>query len=168
MGRVIRYVTAHCWLKFLSVAARMVVGVAKVWYELVAPAPQGHVSFQPRRSFRDPFPPPGGHSVAPASVPGHDSASKRYQESLHLLMLFKGLPLLLLCACASTAPLPTADQPEFAQIAEPYAQQLQAVGITRMISPGIFCAEWPLVTSLGLRRWPSPMRSSCKQWASPA
>ena len=51
-------------------------------------------------------------------------------------MLAKTLPLLLLCACASTAQLPTADQPEFAQIAQSYAQQLQAVGITRVISPG--------------------------------
>jgi hypothetical protein len=51
-------------------------------------------------------------------------------------MLVKTLPLLLLCACASTAPLPTADQPELAQMAESYAQQLQAVGITRVISPG--------------------------------
>ena len=53
-----------------------------------------------------------------------------------MLMLFKALPLLLLCACASTAPLPTADQPELAQMAQPYAEQLQAVGITRVISPG--------------------------------
>ena len=51
-------------------------------------------------------------------------------------MLVKLLPLLLLCACASTAQLPTADQPELAQMAQPYAQQLQAVGITRVISPG--------------------------------
>jgi hypothetical protein len=51
-------------------------------------------------------------------------------------MLAKTLPLLLLCACASTAQLPTTDQPALAEIAQPYAQQLQAVGITRMISPG--------------------------------
>jgi hypothetical protein len=51
-------------------------------------------------------------------------------------MLVKPLPLLLLCACASTAELPTADQPELAQMAQPYAQQLQAAGITRVISPG--------------------------------
>ena len=51
-------------------------------------------------------------------------------------MLARTLPLLLLCACASTAQLPTADRPELAQLAEHYAQQLQAVGITRMISPG--------------------------------
>jgi len=51
-------------------------------------------------------------------------------------MLAKTLPLLLLCACASTAPLPIADQPELARIAQPYAEQLQAVGITRVISPG--------------------------------
>ena len=53
-----------------------------------------------------------------------------------MVMLTKMLPLLLLGACASTAPLPTADQPELAQMAQPYAQQLQAVGITRVISPG--------------------------------
>jgi hypothetical protein len=46
------------------------------------------------------------------------------------------LPLLLLCACASTAQLPMAEQPELAAIAQPYAQQLRAVGITRVISPG--------------------------------
>jgi hypothetical protein len=51
-------------------------------------------------------------------------------------MLAKMLPLLLLCACASTAQQPTADQPELAQMAQPYAQQLQAVGITRVIAPG--------------------------------
>jgi hypothetical protein len=55
---------------------------------------------------------------------------------LHSTMLTKTLPLLLLCACASTAQLPTADQPELAEMAQSYAQQLQAVGITRMISPG--------------------------------
>ena len=53
-----------------------------------------------------------------------------------MAMLAKTLPLVLLCACASTAPLPTADQPELAQMARPYVQQLQAVGITRVISPG--------------------------------
>jgi hypothetical protein len=51
-------------------------------------------------------------------------------------MLAKTLPLLLLGACASMAQLPAADQPELAQVALPYAQQLQTVGITRVISPG--------------------------------
>jgi hypothetical protein len=51
-------------------------------------------------------------------------------------MLAKTLPLFLLCACASTAQLPTTDQPELARIAQPYAHELQALGITRMISPG--------------------------------
>jgi hypothetical protein len=51
-------------------------------------------------------------------------------------MLAKTLPLLLLGTCASTAQLPTADQPELAQMAQSYAQQLQALGITRVISPG--------------------------------
>src|SRR4029453_17931770 len=51
-------------------------------------------------------------------------------------MLAKTLPVLLLCACASTAQLPTADQPALAQMAQSYAQQLKAVGITRVVSPG--------------------------------
>ena len=51
-------------------------------------------------------------------------------------MLARTLPFFLLCACASTAQLPTADQPELARIAQPYARQLQALGITRVISPG--------------------------------
>ena len=51
-------------------------------------------------------------------------------------MLAKTLPLLLVCACASTAPPPTGDQPGLAQIAQSYVPQLQAVGITRMFSPG--------------------------------
>jgi hypothetical protein len=51
-------------------------------------------------------------------------------------MLARTLPLLLLCACASTAQLPAADQPELARLAQPYARQLQAVGVTRVISPG--------------------------------
>jgi len=51
-------------------------------------------------------------------------------------MLAKTFPLLLLVACVFTAQLPTADQPELAQMAQSYAQQLQAVGITRVISPG--------------------------------
>ena len=61
--------------------------------------------------------------------------TKSIEKGLHSAMLAKTLPLLL-GACASTAPLPTADQPEFAQMAQSYAQQLQAVGITRVISPG--------------------------------
>ena len=51
-------------------------------------------------------------------------------------MLAKTLPLLLLGACAATAQLPTADQPELAQMAQPYGRELRAVGITRVISPG--------------------------------
>ena len=51
-------------------------------------------------------------------------------------MLAKTLPIFLVCACASTAQLPTADQPQLAQIAQSYAQQLNAVGITRVVSPG--------------------------------
>ena len=51
-------------------------------------------------------------------------------------MLAKTLPIFLLCACASTAQLPTADQPQLAQMAQSYAQQLNAVGITRVVSPG--------------------------------
>jgi len=51
-------------------------------------------------------------------------------------LVLKLLPLLLLCACASPAQLPTADQPGLAQMAEAYAEQLQAVGICRVVSPG--------------------------------
>ena len=51
-------------------------------------------------------------------------------------MLARTLPLVLLCACASTAQRPAADQPALAEMAKPYVQQLQAVGITRVISPG--------------------------------
>ena len=62
--------------------------------------------------------------------------TKSIEDGLHSAMTAKMLPLLLLGACASTAQLPTADQPELAQMAQPYAQQLQAVGIARVISPG--------------------------------
>src|SRR6202051_429281 len=62
--------------------------------------------------------------------------TKSIEDGLHAAMRPKTLPLLLLGACASTAPLPTADQPELARMVESYAQQLQAVGITRVISPG--------------------------------
>ena len=52
-------------------------------------------------------------------------------------MLARTLPVVvLLCACTSTAPLPGAEQPQLAQLAQPYAAQLQAVGITRIVSPG--------------------------------
>ena len=47
-------------------------------------------------------------------------------------MLAKTLPLLLLSACASTPQLPTADQPKLAQMAQSYAQQLQAVVKSRV------------------------------------
>jgi hypothetical protein len=58
------------------------------------------------------------------------------EAGLHCAMLARTLPLLLLCACASTPQLPSADQPEFADVAQPYARQLQALGISRIISPG--------------------------------
>ena len=51
-------------------------------------------------------------------------------------MLAKILPLLLLAACAATAPLPATEQPELAQLLQPYAPQLRAVGIARVISTG--------------------------------
>jgi hypothetical protein len=51
-------------------------------------------------------------------------------------MLARTLPLLLLCACASTTQLPAADQPELARLAQPYVRQPQAAGITRVTSPG--------------------------------
>jgi hypothetical protein len=52
------------------------------------------------------------------------------------LLLARTLPCFLLCACAPTAPLPTTDQPELAQMAQSYARQLEALGVTRVISPG--------------------------------
>jgi len=51
-------------------------------------------------------------------------------------MFLKTLPLILLCACASTAQLPTAEQPDLARVAQPYVPELQALGISRVISPG--------------------------------
>jgi hypothetical protein len=51
-------------------------------------------------------------------------------------MIAKTLPLLLLCACASTPPAPTQPQPELVQLAQPYAAQLRAVGITRLAVAG--------------------------------
>jgi hypothetical protein len=51
-------------------------------------------------------------------------------------MTARMLPLLLLCACASAAPPPATDQPVLVGMALPYARQLQAVGVTRVISPG--------------------------------
>lgn len=51
-------------------------------------------------------------------------------------MLAKALPLLLLCACASTPEVPGSNQPELSSLAQPYAQQLRAAGITRVASPG--------------------------------
>jgi|SRR5665213_862780 len=50
-------------------------------------------------------------------------------------MLAKTFPLVLLCACASTA-LTAPDQPQLASLAAPYADQLRSVGITRVSSPG--------------------------------
>lgn len=50
-------------------------------------------------------------------------------------MFAKTLPLLLLCACATT-PLPAPDQPALARLALPYADQLRSVGIKRVSSPG--------------------------------
>ncbi len=47
--------------------------------------------------------------------------TKSIEKGLHSAMLAKTLPLLLLGACASTAQLPTADQPELAQMAQSYA-----------------------------------------------
>lgn len=51
-------------------------------------------------------------------------------------MLAKTLPVLALCACATTNPLPRTDHPGLAQVAQSYAPQLRAVGITRVVSPG--------------------------------
>lgn len=50
-------------------------------------------------------------------------------QGLTTAMLAKTLPLLLLCACAATPPTPPASQAGT-------MRQLQAVGISRVISPG--------------------------------
>jgi hypothetical protein len=47
-------------------------------------------------------------------------------------MLARAFPLLFLSACASAPPVPMPAQPDLAALARPYAQQLQAVGITRL------------------------------------
>ena len=51
-------------------------------------------------------------------------------------MFAKTLPLLLLCAGANAAQLPAVAQPELVRLAQPYAEQLRSVGITRLISLG--------------------------------
>ena len=53
-----------------------------------------------------------------------------------MAMHTRTLPLLLLCACAAAPLPPVVDQPELAGMVLPYARQLQAQGITRVISPG--------------------------------
>ena len=72
----------------------------------------------------------------PRAVLHVEATNKSSENAYTRAMLAKTLPLLLLGACASTAQLPTTDQPELAQMAQSYAQQLQAVDITRVISPG--------------------------------
>ncbi len=47
-------------------------------------------------------------------------------------MVARAFPLLLLCACAFTPPATMPAQPDLARLAGPYAQQLRAVGITRL------------------------------------
>lgn len=51
-------------------------------------------------------------------------------------MLARLLPLLVLCACATTSPLSAPEQPALARLAAPYAGQLRQIGITRLTSPG--------------------------------
>jgi hypothetical protein len=51
-------------------------------------------------------------------------------------MVAKLLPLLLLCACATTSELSAPDQSALARLAAPYGNQLRAIGITRITSPG--------------------------------
>ena len=94
--------------------------------------------------------------VLPKPPLGYELSS--VEVGIKSAMLAKTHPVLLLCACASSTRLPTADQPEFAEMAQPYASQLQAVGITRVISPGSGAAvllqtEYGAVTSGTHRRW---------------
>ena len=51
-------------------------------------------------------------------------------------MLAKTLPLVVLCACVSAPPPLAPVQPELAQLAQPYARDLWAVGITRLVATG--------------------------------
>jgi hypothetical protein len=51
-------------------------------------------------------------------------------------MLARIIPVLLLCACATTAQLPMVDQPVLARNAQSDLDRLRAVGIARMVSPG--------------------------------
>ncbi len=51
-----------------------------------------------------------------------------------LFVLFASLALL--GACASTQPLRAPEQPALAVLAMPYAPDLRALGITRLVSPG--------------------------------
>lgn len=52
----------------------------------------------------------------------------------HLLVVAAALALL--GACASTQPLRAPEQPALAALAMPYAPDLRALGITRLVSPG--------------------------------
>ena len=52
----------------------------------------------------------------------------------HLLVVVAALALL--GACASTQPLRAPEQPALAALAMPYAPDLRALGITRLVSPG--------------------------------
>jgi hypothetical protein len=51
-------------------------------------------------------------------------------------MFANALALFLFAAGATAAPLPVTDQPQLAQLAQLYAQQLRAEGITRVTSLG--------------------------------
>jgi len=66
----------------------------------------------------------------------HAQRTNARMRCLTSTMILRLIPIVLLCACAAQAPLPTAERPELAQAALPYAQPLRDVGITRVISPG--------------------------------
>ena len=70
-------------------------------------------------------------SAQRAGRPARDRVQRTFSDvhGLMSIMLAKTLPLLLLCACAATLPTPAASQAGT-------MRQLQAVGISRVISPG--------------------------------
>lgn len=51
-------------------------------------------------------------------------------------MLARNLALVLYCASAIAAPLPATEQPQLAQLVQPYVPQLRAEGVTRVTSLG--------------------------------
>jgi hypothetical protein len=49
-------------------------------------------------------------------------------------MITRFLPVLVLCACSTAAPLTTTEQPALVQVVAPYARALREVGVTRVLA----------------------------------